>query len=126
MKRNAGRVTPRAVASFLVQESKFPRSLRFCIHQADERLGNIRSPQDPVLPKLASHSRLRLLDAYLAGLPPGLDTDAALHELLTHVVEETAAICTLISEELLAVKPREVPPVQSQKQTQSGQSQTQA
>jgi uncharacterized alpha-E superfamily protein len=105
MKRSAGRVTPAGVAGFLILEPNFPRSILFCLHQAYERLANIRSPTDPVLPRLESQRRLSLLEGFLLEESTQLDS-TNLHELLTRVVEETATICAELGTELLAAPHR--------------------
>ncbi len=105
MKRSAGRVTPAGVAGFLILEPNFPRSILFCLHQAYQRLANIRSPSDPVLPRLESQRRLHLLEGFLLEESAQLDS-TNLHELLTRVVEETATICADLERELLAAPHR--------------------
>jgi uncharacterized alpha-E superfamily protein len=105
MKRSAGRVTPSAVAAFLLLEPKFPRSIRFCLHHASKRLASIRSPDEAVLPKLESQLRLRALEAFIAEQPRWLEGRESLHQLLTHIVEETAMACAELGRELLAGPP---------------------
>lgn len=102
MKRSAGRVTPSAVAAFLILEPKFPRSIRFCLHHATKRLASIRSPEEAVLPKLESQRRLRALEAFIVEQPRWLEGRERLHQLLTHIVEETATACEELGRELLA------------------------
>jgi uncharacterized alpha-E superfamily protein len=105
MKRSAGRVTPSAVAAFLILEAKFPRSIRFCLHHASRRLASIRSPDEAVLPKLDSQRRLRQLEAFIAEQPRWLEGRESLHQLLTHIVEETATACEELGHELLVGAP---------------------
>jgi uncharacterized alpha-E superfamily protein len=130
MKRSAGRVTPSAVAAFLILEPKFPRSIRFCLHHAIRRLASIRSPDELVLPKLESQRRLRALETYIAEQPRWLEGREGLHQLLTHIVEETAAACEALGRELLAGPQRARPaeeasaaveeaPAQEQSQSQT-------
>jgi len=109
MKRCAGAVTPAGVASFLILEPKFPRSILFCLREACLALERIRSPGDPVLPRLESYDRVRVLAGALADQGSALD-GANLHLLLTRVVEETAAICNDVRRELLAGPPAPSPP----------------
>lgn len=130
MKRSAGRVTPSAVAAFLILEPKFPRSLRFCIHHAARRLASIRSPEEVALPKLESQRRLLTLGEFISVQPRWLEGGESLHRLLTHVVEETTAACEELARELLmgplpsgrpvaeesARRPEPPAPVQSQSQ----------
>lgn len=130
MRTNAGRVTGARVARFLIGERRFPRSLAYCVGSAVQRLRAIRPPDDHDLSgglrlDLPPHSapgsdvtlanprrgmchggagayeRLRRLDAWIDAPPAGL----TLHEGLTHVVDETAAICDLIGVELLGHTP---------------------
>jgi uncharacterized alpha-E superfamily protein len=108
MKRCAGRVTPSGVAAFLILEPKFPRSLLFCLREACLTLVRIRLPTDPVLPRLESYDRLRFLADALADQAGRLE-GANLHQLLTRVVEETAAICNEVGRELLAGPPERAP-----------------
>lgn len=108
MKTHAGRVTGAAVAGFLLREQRFPRSIAYCVHAAHERLAKIRPPGDRDLPGGASLARLAALDAWVAA--PGSAPDPAeLHAILTHVVDETAAICETIARELLGYGPVPAP-----------------
>jgi uncharacterized alpha-E superfamily protein len=101
MRAHAGRVTGAAVAGFLFSEARFPRSIAYCVHSAYERLCAIRPPADRDLPGGQALERLRALDQWARALPPGGGDPAALHAKLTHVVDETAAICDTIGRELL-------------------------
>lgn len=105
MKRHQGRVSGDAVASFLIGEPRFPRSLRYCIRSAYERLCAIRPPEAAALPGEAVLRRLRALDAHLSGLGDAALPPEAVHGLLVRVIEETAAICTGVEEELLGAAP---------------------
>ncbi len=102
MKRSAGKVTPTTVAEFLILEPAFPRSIRFCVHHASRRLASIRSPEELVLPKLESQGRLRRLEDFIAQQPRWREGGEGLHQLLTHIVEETTAACAELGRELLA------------------------
>jgi uncharacterized alpha-E superfamily protein len=102
MKRNQGKVTGDAVASFLVFERAFPRSLRFCLDAAHSRFfEHIRPSSQPTLPGAETAARLGALVTWLheRSLEP---VPADIHELLTHVVDETAAVCNGLSAELFA------------------------
>jgi len=105
LKRAAGRVSSEGVARFLISEEAFPRSIAYCVHSAYDRLCAIRPPEHHDLPGGQSLGRLRVLDN-------GVDTrrvDAlngrVVHELLTHVVDEVAEICSMIGRELLGTAP---------------------
>jgi uncharacterized alpha-E superfamily protein len=100
MKRNQGLVTGDAVASFLIFERDFPRSLRFCLDAAADRFfQHIRPSGQPHLPGAATAARLTGLAAWLRARA-GEPLPADVHELLTHVVDEVAAACNLLSQEL--------------------------
>ena len=98
MRAHAGRVSSAAVARFLVGEARFPRSIAYCVRSSYDRLCAIRPPEDADLPGQDSLDRLRALDRWVQDLPAALGD---LHALLTHVVDETAAICDTIGRELL-------------------------
>jgi uncharacterized alpha-E superfamily protein len=100
LKRAAGRVSPEGVARFLISEDAFPRSIRYCVHSAYERLCDIRPPDRHELPGGRSLERLRVLDTWVAAReaePLG----ASVHDLLTHVVDEVHEICGTLGKELL-------------------------
>jgi uncharacterized alpha-E superfamily protein len=111
MRAYAGRVRGAAVASFLIREERFPRSVAYCVHSAYERLCAIRPPDDHDVPGGEALERLRALDEWVRGLPRLVGDNGSLHDKLTHVVDETAAICETIGRELLGVGP--APPGQS-------------
>lgn len=98
MKSNSGRVTPAAVARFLVADARFPRSITYGVHAAFERFAYIRPPADVDLPGGEALARLAALDAWLTSLP---ETHNDLHAVLTHIVDETATIAATIGQELL-------------------------
>ncbi|HUS65109.1 MAG TPA: alpha-E domain-containing protein [Kofleriaceae bacterium] len=98
MRAHSGRVTGEAVAGFLVGEARFPRSIAYCVHSAYQRLCAIRPPSDHDVPGGEALERLRALDAWVATSP--WLAGEPLHDKLTHVVDETAAICDTISREL--------------------------
>ena len=102
MRRHQGRVTGDAVAAFLVTESRFPRSIRYCIESSYDRLCAIRPPGSADLPGGRALGRLGELRD---GLPREGVSTRRVHELLTHVVVETAAVCDLITEELFRYGP---------------------
>ena len=106
MKAHAAHVTGATVARFLVCERRFPRSVAYCVRSAYERLCAIRPPGEPSLPGAASQEKLRALDEWVRALPPASVSDpAGLHAALTHIVDETAAICDTIGVELLGYAP---------------------
>jgi uncharacterized alpha-E superfamily protein len=108
MKRWQGRVGGDAVASFLIFEPAFPRSIRFCLEAADDRLRHIRPPEQPSLPGAESAARLGALVAWLrARSADPLPSDV--HDLLTHVVDEAAAVGNALSTELFGYGPVTLP-----------------
>jgi uncharacterized alpha-E superfamily protein len=101
MKRFQGRVSPEAVASFLIGEVRFPRSISYCIHSAHERLCAIRPPGERDLPGGQTLERLRILDGWITARRTEPISGDSVHELLTHVVDEVHAIGQGLSTELL-------------------------
>lgn len=100
MKKHQGRVTVQSLASFLLFEPRFPRSLGYCLTSSRSLLGNIwpDAPADG-----QPRPSLERLDALLVWLEEqktrGVEgTD--FHELLTHVVDETAEICGHVQTEI--------------------------
>ena len=100
LKRAAGRVSSEGVARFLISEDAFPRSIRYCVHSAYERLCDIRPPSSHDLPGGRSLERLRILDTWVAARHSE-PIAANVHELLTHVVDEVHEICGTLGKELL-------------------------
>ncbi len=101
MQRNQGRVTSKAVARFLVHEPRHPRAIRYCVHAAFVRLSQIRPPDRRDLPGGHTLERLRALDEWLATQPDDALEGEEIHHILTHCVDETAAICNGLGRELL-------------------------
>jgi uncharacterized alpha-E superfamily protein len=104
MKVHRGRVSPAAVARFLVVDPIFPRSVLFSLRAAVSRFERFRPPGQPDLPGARSAARLGALASWVGALEKDFDV-AGLHELLTHVVDETAAIAGVIGTELLGYAP---------------------
>jgi uncharacterized alpha-E superfamily protein len=102
MKRQQGRVTASGVAAFLLLEPLFPRSIVYCVHSAYDRLCHIRPPEAASLPGGESLARLGRLDAWIREQTPDA-LGASVHEILTHVVDETAAVCNDVSRELFGI-----------------------
>lgn len=101
LKRAAGRVSSEGVARFLVSEPAFPRSIAYCVHSAYDRLCDIRPPAHHELPGGVSLERLRVLDRWVAARDGEPLAGAAVHDLLTHVVDEVHEICSTLGKELL-------------------------
>ncbi|MGC4000449.1 MAG: alpha-E domain-containing protein [Anaeromyxobacter sp.] len=100
MKRSRGAVTPGAIASFLVQDPRFPRSIRFALGTALNRLERLGAAD-----RGESLERLRALEGWLAFQQPGALGREELHALLTRVVDGTAQICEAVGRELLGQAP---------------------
>jgi uncharacterized alpha-E superfamily protein len=98
MKRHRGLVTGAAVAAFLVLEPRFPRSVRYCVTSARERLSAICN--DGNLPGKLALTQALALEASLAAVPPEELRGERVHQVLTHVVNETHAVCDAIGGEL--------------------------
>jgi uncharacterized alpha-E superfamily protein len=101
MKRYQGRVANGAVASFLILERRFPRSIRYCVGSAYDRLCAIRPPADAHLPGGGAVETLHAFDAWVDALTPQDLAGAAIHDVLTHVVDEVSSVCDKIGSELL-------------------------
>lgn len=101
LKRAAGRISSEGVARFLISEDAFPRSIAYCVHSAHSRLCDIRPPDQHDLPGGASLERLRVLDTWVAARRAEPLSGTAVHDLLTHVVDEVHEICGTLGKELL-------------------------
>ncbi len=109
MKKNQGRVTAQNMVAFLLFERSFPRSLYYCLRSAEDLLSRIWDGEQSLGTIHPSLVRSRALLDWLQGQPVALDV-AQIHPLLTRVVDETAAICSAVSHEILG------PPRASQEQ----------
>ena len=121
MKKHQGRVSAPSMVSFVLFEPDFPRSIRYTLKAAIEQLSRIWSE-----PSHTSRARLSSLLAWLESQATELEI-GQIHPVLTYVVDETAAICGRISEEIqgpprVARKVDGEPPAQAQSQSQSAQS----
>jgi uncharacterized alpha-E superfamily protein len=101
LKRAAGRISSEGVARFLISEDAFPRSIAYCVHSAYDRLCAIRPPDHHERPGGVSLERLRILDVWVAARQKEPLAGAAVHDLLTHVVDEVHEICGTLGKELL-------------------------
>jgi uncharacterized alpha-E superfamily protein len=101
LKRSAGRISSEGVARFLISEDAFPRSIAYCVHSAYDRLCDLRPPDRHELPGGSSLERLRILDRWVAARRTEPLAGAAVHDLLTHVVDEVHHICGTLGNELL-------------------------
>ena len=92
LKRAGGRVSSEGVARFLISEPAFPRSIAYCVHSAYQRLCEIRPPDHHELPGGGALEQLRVLDTWVAARKSDPVTGTAVHDLLTHVVDEVHEI----------------------------------
>jgi uncharacterized alpha-E superfamily protein len=90
MKWHQGRVSSAALLSFLLFERGFPRSIAYCLRSSRGLLRSIWPDGRP------SVERLDVLLRWLDEQHETID-DADVHALLTHIVDETSAICSLVS-----------------------------
>jgi uncharacterized alpha-E superfamily protein len=97
LKSNAGRVSPEAVARFLVKDARFPRSITYGVHAAYDRLAALRPPDDEGLPGGESLAKLEALELWVVSQPETME----LHALLTRVVDDTADVAATLGRELL-------------------------
>jgi uncharacterized alpha-E superfamily protein len=98
MKRNQGKVTGDAVAAFLLFEPAFPRSIRHGLESARRLLAEFHPAGAPGLPGTETVARCsKLLERLQPDALSG--PDATIHELLTQVVDGTAAVCDSLSAE---------------------------
>ena len=98
MRRNRGRVTGEGVAEFLVLESRCPRSIRYSLDSARQRVEGIRAPDGP---GERSQQHLAALRGWLLERGPELLAEGQIHELITHVVDEVHACASDISSDFL-------------------------
>ncbi|MEZ4367795.1 MAG: alpha-E domain-containing protein [Kofleriaceae bacterium] len=98
MRRVHGRIRAEAVASFLLDERLFPRSIAYGVRAAHERLATLVAEPPAQGPGTAALARLRTLDGALAAPRHG---DDAVHATLTHVIAEIDAVGVAIGAELL-------------------------
>lgn len=103
MKRNRGKVTGPAVAEFMVLEPRFPRSIRYCVTSARQRLTAICD--DGGLPGKRALGLAFALEDMLATLTVDELRGERIHEVLTQVVNEAHAVCDAIGSELLGQVP---------------------
>jgi uncharacterized alpha-E superfamily protein len=101
MRRHRGRVSGQAVAAFLIQDPRFPRSIGFALDAAASRFAAIRPVAQSDLPGGHGQHRLLELHAWLTAREPEQLADDGIHDVLTRVVDEVHAICADIAVELL-------------------------
>lgn len=103
-KRGAHRITPTSVAEFLLLDRDFPRSIRYCVQQAERSLqeitgtprGTWNSPVERTLGKLRADLDYLVIDEVI---------DSGLHEFLDSIQSRTNAVDTSIYETFFALQP---------------------
>lgn len=98
LKRGSGVLTGPAVATFVVLDDKFPRSVAHALGRAWNCLQRIREATDH---KMGEHSE-RLLGELVAHVSTTLVGDLwgdGLHRELTHIIDSAAEACIMIHEE---------------------------
>jgi len=98
--KNMGQVTPDAVAAFLFGEPRFPRSIAYCVRSAYDRLNSLVAAEKGA-PGQSALVRLHALDEWVRATSSAPLKATELHVMLTHVVDESAAVFELIGTELL-------------------------
>jgi uncharacterized alpha-E superfamily protein len=122
MKKHQGRVSAQSMVEFVLFEPGFPRSLKYCLKAAHEQLSRIWTE-----PTHTSRARLGSLIAWLDSQRSEFDI-GQIHPILTYVVDESAAICSRISEEIQGPEraPRVSEPGAAPAAPKGGQTQTQS
>ncbi len=101
MRRHQGRVTRKAVVSFLLLEPAFPRSLRYCARSALDVMRRIWPDQDQGVAAPAIQ-RMAALDRWL-GEQQEESLPNTIHDVLTQVVEEVSRVCGEVQQGLVGV-----------------------
>jgi uncharacterized alpha-E superfamily protein len=117
MKSHRGTVSAQAVASFLIFERRFPRGVRHGLQRVRDLLEALR-PSAPGAPVSKAFARIEALERSLEDSRASPLDAAAVHEILTRVVDETSAVCDLVQSEVIAAAPA-APAAQTQSQSQA-------
>jgi uncharacterized alpha-E superfamily protein len=100
-KLNHGRVTVNTMIQFVVFEPRFPRALLYCVRASYRILKEVWPAGLPshTADGMDAAGRLESLMDWMLGQQSKLAT-ISIHDLLTHVVDETAISCQEIGEEI--------------------------
>lgn len=103
VKKYRGRISAPAVVSFLIYDIQFPRSLRYCLRSARKILQEVWPPAAPGQMQIGqrAQSRVEQLCGWLEMRAAALAPPEPIHDLLTHLVDETSAICSDVGQEIL-------------------------
>lgn len=106
LRAHAGVVSGDQVARFLVLDDRFPRSVRYGVSAALDRLSSLRLPvpgagtaRHRELPGKEAQERLAALDGWVRSLDDVAAGDV--HSVLVRVVDETTSVCDAVGRELL-------------------------
>ncbi len=112
MRMHRGRVSRSEVVSFLFFETRFPRSLRYCVQSALKVMRAIWADAESTDAANAIEI-LASLDEWM-GEHARAPIPASIHELLTHVVDETSRVCGAVQQNISGQ--RSAPQKQTQQQ----------
>jgi uncharacterized alpha-E superfamily protein len=108
LKKHQGRVSARAVMSFLLFDRQFPRSLRYCLASVRKLLDDIWPGRPPDAALNGPTARVEALGAWLDRRARVFAPDE-IHQLLTHVVDETALVCAGVGKDIAGPARTEAP-----------------
>jgi uncharacterized circularly permuted ATP-grasp superfamily protein/uncharacterized alpha-E superfamily protein len=116
-RKTFGRIAPKRVLCFLMQQRDFPRSLLFCLAEAETSLRRVAGSA-PGQRGTEAEQRLGRLKAELEFEDVADVLEAGLHERLDHVQSELNEIAAALDERFFRGGP--VEPTQAQTQSQGG------
>ena len=93
---NEGNLNARRIASFLILDDRFPRSLRFCYDKIRHELQNLALEYGE---EMNSHEVMRAADLKLQGRDINSIFDQGLHEFLTEFVQGNAEIADAVQQD---------------------------
>ena len=104
-RKRHGRISPKAIAQFLLLDPEFPRAIRFCLNEANESLHAISGtpPDEPTnhVEKLLSGLCSDLASASVDGI-----VNRGLHEYLDNLQDQMNLVGTGIYETFFAKRVR--------------------
>lgn len=106
LQRYRGKVSAQTAAAFLMLDGSLPRSLRYCIGDALQKLRRVRPADAP------SVARLGALHAWIQTLQTTTLEARVVHDHLTRIVDEISVVCTAVGEELFGATPAATPVVE--------------
>lgn len=107
LKRHRSSITGDAVASFLLFDVAFPKSVLYCIRESRGRFAVIRPPGEPDLPGRNAMARLAALDGWMTAASRRVEGHDV-HGSCIHIVNELAKICAAMGAELFNYGPMPV------------------